>query len=142
MKNTIVIFSIVLLAACQSPGKPGKENPAANPVTDISGDSTGGARLISVNDCAGCHSLTAKNSGPSFLAIAERYPDSHGTAENLAYSIVDGMKGAWGKGSAMPAHKNVSYKDAVKMAEYILSVETRLKNDSAEGKIDSIPRGH
>ncbi len=118
-------------------GKPANpDSPAGNALVNQGGhdgDSAAtGRELIAGNDCNSCHSIDAKgaNAGPSFVSIARRYPNSTGVAQNLAQSITKGSIGAWSNVHAMPAHTNVRFPDAVKMAEYILSLKELTPQDT------------
>lgn len=59
------------------------------------------------SNCLGCHDFKAKAMGPSFAAIAERYPDSPATIGVLSQHIRVGSSGVWGQGS-MPSHEELT----------------------------------
>ncbi|HWB26587.1 MAG TPA: c-type cytochrome [Chitinophagaceae bacterium] len=134
MKKLIFILPVVILTACNPSKKPDKNSEGANPIVNggakPADSTTEGERLISIYNCSGCHNLDTNKTGPSFVAIARRYPNGEGVAENLAHSILYGSKGAWGTKIAMPPHNNIRYNDAVKMAEYILSLRAKEREDS------------
>jgi cytochrome c551/c552 len=136
MKIAFFILVIVLFWACHL-GKPANPNsPAGNALVNQGGhdddSSATGRQLIAGNDCNSCHSINTQgaNAGPSFVSIARRYPNSVGNAQNLAQSITKGSIGAWSTVHAMPAHTNVRIADAVKMAEYILSLKELTPQDT------------
>lgn len=140
MKYGISIYMIlvmtILLASCKpKPAASGSE--AANPVvngSDAPKDNTAeGKRLISLSDCNSCHMIDKKVTGPAFLDIARRYSDAPGVEANLAHVIITGSKGAWYPNVVMPPHPNVSYPDAVKMAQYIISLKAKAEQDSLNG---------
>jgi cytochrome c len=100
-------------------------NIAAAENHDPSSASTGedGARLISMNDCAACHSVDKKLIGPSFNMIAGRYEVSDDVIEKLSDKIIRGGTGAWGR-QVMTAHPNISKEQATSMVRYILSLDS------------------
>jgi cytochrome c len=57
--------------------------------------------------CVGCHEFKARATGPSFAAIAQRYPDNQATSDALARYIREGSTGVWGQAS-MPAHTELT----------------------------------
>ena len=59
------------------------------------------------SNCMGCHQFKAKAMGPSFAAIAERYPDNPSTLDTLSRPIREGSAGLWGQGS-MPPHVDLT----------------------------------
>jgi cytochrome c len=59
------------------------------------------------SNCLGCHQFRAKAMGPSFAAIAGRYPDSPATLSVLSRYIREGSSGLWGQGS-MPPHTDLA----------------------------------
>jgi len=135
MKKIITIISIVtILAACHSNTKPHPKSPAADPLVNGSGeahDSTADGRmLIAGNDCVSCHKIDTVLTGPAFLTISRRYPNGNGVAENLARSIISGSRGVFDTTRSMPAHPNITFGDAVKMANYILSLKDQVRIDS------------
>lgn len=62
---------------------------------------------ITRSNCLGCHEFKAKAMGPSFAAIAQRYPDNQATVDTLSRYIRDGSTGVWGQGS-MPPHTELT----------------------------------
>ena len=83
-----------------------------------------GAVLVANNDCKTCHAIDKKQLGPSYNMIADKYENSEGMRDELAYKINKGGSGRWGT-VAMPAHPNVSIPDGNLMAGYILSLKTK-----------------
>lgn len=81
-----------------------------------------GAKLIAGSDCLGCHKENEKLVGPSYIAVAEKYPDTEANIAMLAGKIIQGGKGHWGE-IPMSAHPNVSEADAREMVKYILSLK-------------------
>lgn len=71
------------------------------------------------SNCVGCHQFKAKAMGPSFAAIAGRYPESPATEDLLSRNIVNGSAGAWGQES-MPPHAELTQEQAHAIAVWIL----------------------
>lgn len=69
--------------------------------------------------CEGCHEFRAKSMGPSFAAIAARYPDSQASIDTLSRSIRDGSTGVWGPGS-MPPHTDLTEEQLHAMAVWMV----------------------
>ena len=67
------------------------------------------AGLLDIVDsnCLGCHDFKAKAMGPSFAAIAARYPHGPATIGLLSQHIRIGSAGVWGQAS-MPSHPDLS----------------------------------
>jgi cytochrome c len=57
---------------------------------------------ITRSTCLGCHQFKAKAMGPSFAAIAQRYPNNAATIDTLARHIREGSTGVWGQASMPP----------------------------------------
>ena len=81
-----------------------------------------GSQLIENSDCKTCHNETVKTVGPSYLAIAEKYPTSDGTVRLLARKIISGGEGNWGE-VPMTAHPDLTEPDAENMVRFILSLD-------------------
>jgi len=83
---------------------------------------TAGERLIDELNCLSCHKVEGYSAGPSYTKVAERYPsDSPLKVAYLGNKIINGGGGVWGE-KAMPAHPNLSEKDAEDIVKYILSL--------------------
>lgn len=78
-----------------------------------------GLSLIQNSTCFGCHREQTKLVGPSFSEIAHRYEPDSSTIANLGFHIIEGSSGRWGT-TAMPANSNLSHKEAMEIASYIL----------------------
>lgn len=70
--------------------------------------------------CVGCHEFKAKAMGPSFAAIAARYPDSQASIDTLSRYIRDGSTGVWGPGS-MPPHTDLTEEQLNAMARWMVT---------------------
>lgn len=69
--------------------------------------------------CMGCHEFKAKAMGPSFAAIAARYPDNPASIDTVSRYIRDGSTGVFGQGS-MPPHTELTEGQVHAMALWIV----------------------
>ena len=82
--------------------------------------------LINNSDCKTCHTTNIKSVGPSFNQIAEKYDPSPRVIDTLAKRIIEGSHGVWGTDNNMPAHPSITPNDARTIANYILSINTKM----------------
>ncbi len=125
MKKTILFLSAItlILAACGGSSTENSDTSANTSVaTPAAPAKTGGELLIAKSDCVGCHHKENKLIGPSYQAIAEKYPSNEENINLLADKIINGGKGVWGT-IAMTPHANISEDDAKQMVTYILSLK-------------------
>ncbi len=92
-----------------------------------------GAELIDNSDCKTCHNETVRTVGPSYLEIAERYPNTDGSVRELSAKIIAGGSGNWGE-VPMTAHPDLMEMDANRMVKYILSLDNE-PEVSSEGAL-------
>lgn len=78
-----------------------------------------GLLAIVRSNCMGCHEFKAKAMGPSFAAIAARYPNNSGSIDTLVRYIREGSTGVWGP-AAMPAHPELTAEEAQAMAAWMV----------------------
>ena len=101
------------------------DNNVDNPRASTSGTAYDqGAVLVANNNCKTCHAIDIKMTGPSYNQIANKYENTEGMRDELAYKIMKGGSGRWGN-VVMPAHPSVSIEDGNEMAGYILSLRTK-----------------
>ncbi len=81
-------------------------------------------KLINANDCRSCHNEKVKTVGPSYKAIAEKYPNTAANIAMLAGKIKHGSKGVWGE-SVMTAHPEISEADLETMMQYIMDLDAK-----------------
>ncbi len=74
----------------------GKPAPTAAPTPT-------GLLYITKSTCLGCHQFKAKAVGPSFAAIANRFPAGQTTSDTLSQHIRAGSTGVWGGRQYAPA---------------------------------------
>jgi cytochrome c len=82
-----------------------------------------GEKLVSENDCSGCHAVDQPSVGPSYAAIAKRYAGQAGAAAKLAARVREGGSGTWGD-VAMTAHPDLKDSQLKPMLAWILSVKS------------------
>lgn len=83
-----------------------------------------GKVLIAYSDCYQCHREENRAKGPSFSAIAKRYPLQKSYIELLSRKIISGGSGTWGY-PVMSAHPKLSETEARSMVTYILSMDVK-----------------
>ena len=71
------------------------------------------------SNCVGCHGFKAKAMGPSFAAIAARYPYSEASMTTLSRYIREGSTGVWGPRS-MPPHTELTEEQLHAMVLWIV----------------------
>jgi cytochrome c len=81
-------------------------------------------RLMQAMACFGCHAVSAKSVGPSFIEVASRYRGDSAAADQLARKIVAGGIGTWGSEVAMPPQPHVSPDQAQTIARWVLARST------------------
>ena len=91
-----------------------------------------GLKLITANDCRGCHGDYKKSIGPSYFAVSTKYKNSSDALSKLTKKVIAGGKGVWGD-VAMAAHPKLSTEDAAAMIKYILSLS------QPKSKVKSLP---
>ena len=128
MKKPFLFLSglALFLAACGGSDTSTQETtstPTPSTTTEAPKDAMDpGELLILKSDCIGCHNKENKIIGPSYQAIAEKYPATEENITLLAGKIITGGKGVWGTVPMTP-HAKISQDDAKTMVKYILSLK-------------------
>jgi cytochrome c len=78
--------------------------------------------LLVKSNCLACHYVDKRKYGPKLKDIAEKYANEANATQMLATKIQTGGAGVWGM-DMMPPQPQVSDEDAIKLAEYILSLK-------------------
>ncbi len=103
-----------------------------------------GRNLIEKSDCKSCHQYDTTSIGPSYAAVAQKYPNTPANASMLVGKIINGGSGVWGD-HAMSAHPQLSEADAKRMVDYIFSlneVQATVSSLPLVGKINpKVPEG-
>lgn len=77
-----------------------------------------GLLAIIRSGCIGCHEFKAKAMGPSFAAIAARFPDNPSSITTLSRYIREGSTGIFGP-AAMPPHPQFTPNELQAIAQWI-----------------------
>ena len=80
-----------------------------------------GPSLIEKNNCFACHKINEQSIGPTYLQVAERYPETEENIQMLANKIIKGGNGNWGEQN-MSAHPQISLEESTIIAKYVLSL--------------------
>lgn len=80
-----------------------------------------GKNLIEASDCKSCHQYDKTSIGPSYTAVAAKYPKTEENTKLLVGKIINGGSGVWGE-HGMSAHPQLSESDARRMVDFILSM--------------------
>ena len=103
-----------------------------------------GKNLIEGSDCKSCHQYDKTSIGPSYTAVAARYPKTEENTKMLIGKIINGGSGVWGE-HGMSAHPQLSEADARRMVDFILSMnETKptVASLPLSGKVNpTVPEG-
>ena len=78
--------------------------------------------LVMKKNCLACHQIDKRKYGPNFKEVAAKYADQKNAAEVLAKKIRRGGTGVWGQ-DVMPPQPQVSAKEALALATYVLSLK-------------------
>lgn len=92
------------------------------------GQDTATLLLLIKSNCFTCHSVKNKLIGPSFEAIAKRYPQKPAAAQALMKKVLTGSKGVWGN-TPMPAQPEINKEQLKEMLDWIL-IKSVDKNSS------------
>jgi len=124
MKKAIIICSIIaVIISCNS-------SDSEKNTTDTSKEMTAkedpevakGLDLVAKSDCFTCHKIVEPFTGPSYEAVAAKYPDNEQVIDSVSKKIITGGAGNWGT-IPMTPHPDISEADAKTMIKYILSLK-------------------
>jgi cytochrome c len=117
------------ITAVINPGaaQPAAAKPAAKPAdkpaaADDNAEVKRGEALIAKSDCLACHKVDARQVGPAYKEVANKYPNNSASINQLADKIKKGGSGVWGA-IPMTPHPTLSDDDAKAMAKYVLSLK-------------------
>lgn len=129
MKKILVIFSLIsVIISCSNNANntnsdTKEETPVpAGPTVSEDPEVTKGLDLVAKSDCFTCHKVAEASTGPSYEAVAGKYPDNEQVIDSLAGKIIKGGAGNWGT-IPMTPHADLSQDDAKTMVKYILSLK-------------------
>ncbi len=81
-----------------------------------------GKDLIGQLGCVACHYIDKGVLGPAYNDVAKKYDNSQESINYLVNQIKAGGKGVWGE-RLMPPHPHINDDDALKIVEFILSLD-------------------
>jgi cytochrome c551/c552 len=117
-KAIMALVVCILLSAC--------DKPAPNALS--AEEDARLFKLAQMNGCIECHTVNASSSGPSWLAVADRYKAAPRTEARalLIDSVMNGSKGKWitwrGSDGMPPLGKRVVKADVEELVDFILSL--------------------
>ncbi len=118
MNKYLTLLTLIFVVAACGQGAGSGSGEKKNDVTQ-SPEYIAGKTLVEKSGCPTCHKVAETYTGPSFQAIAARYPNRVENFELLAAKIIRGGQGNWGPVPMIP-HPQISNSDAVAMVKYIL----------------------
>mgnify|MGYP003411935947 CR=1 FL=1 len=125
MKKAILIFSLSIFVYGCGGNKETKTTTSTTQNAAVKKDITedpayiAGVELVGKSDCPTCHKPEENSTGPSFVSIANKYPNTPATIDTLVHKVIKGGAGNWGT-VPMAAHPAISEADAATMVKYIL----------------------
>jgi cytochrome c len=78
--------------------------------------------LLQKKNCFACHSVDKRKYGPKLNEVSAKYAGDKNAEKKLATKIRKGGTGVWGA-DIMPPQPQVTQKEAVVLAKYILSLK-------------------
>ncbi len=90
-----------------------------------------GLSLIKTSTCFNCHSVKNKLIGPSFEAIAKKYPNNAKSIAMLANKVIKGSASVWGT-EKMPPHPDIEKSKAIEIINWIIK-------NSSDPNVDYLP---
>jgi cytochrome c len=124
VKKMFVVLLLIASVSCGSNSAPKiDETPQVQTYAEVDPNDISNVEMFKSTDCGTCHKNNENYSGPSFAAIAIKYPKATDkTIDQLAETIIKGSTGKWGT-SIMTPHPTLSKEDAEKMVKFILQVK-------------------
>jgi cytochrome c len=124
MRKAMILFSFIASAAACNNSTQEAAAPAKTETTNSQEDPKAqkGLDLVAKSDCFTCHKIDEPSTGPSYTAVAAKYPNNQQVVDSLSGKIIKGGAGNWGT-VPMIAHPQISPEDAKSMVEYVLSLK-------------------
>ncbi len=129
MKTMLItgcITAVIFFSACNGGNTGQPAVPAEQKVSEDKNNSNpdyqAGLLLVGQSDCSSCHKVEETLIGPSYRAIADKYPATDEQINRLAQTVIKGVTpetAVWGK-LPMAPHPQLLKDDVVKMVKYIL----------------------
>jgi cytochrome c len=105
-----IFLQVLLLAICGT---------AVAAADEIISDAAA-AKLMTKYNCQSCHNAYSALSGPSFVAVSQKYASDSQARLELQSSILNGSSGVWGSGTMPPV--DVPQGDLKKLVAWILQL--------------------
>ena len=125
-KALAIVAGLAFLIACSNSTdtKDTKEETTNTPTAAAPADPVveKGLELVGKSDCFQCHKVVDAAIGPSYEAVAAKYPDNDAVVDSLAGKIIKGGAGNWGSVPMTP-HPDLPIDDARTMVKYVLSLK-------------------
>lgn len=96
--------------------------PSQTPPQPGAGYDHRGLYWMEKSDCMTCHEVEKKTVGPSFIEVAQRYPQNETSHQYLMSKVKEGGVGVWGS-TPMIAHPGLTEKEIREMLNYIFSLK-------------------
>ena len=97
-----------------------------------------GKNLISKSDCQTCHNDVKYTVGPSYEAIAKKYPNTEENITLLTKKVRNGGAGVWGQ-SVMTSHLTTPEGDVQEMVSYIMAMDkTAEKSEKTASAVKAV----
>ena len=109
--RSLLLFSLVVVAACDNGGETGGEGDRIDDVLSLSADSVAGLEIYTARSCGGCHGADGMGTA-SFPSLVETLPENS-DRESLEV-IIDG-------GSGMPSSADLADQELADLLAYINS---------------------
>jgi cytochrome c len=124
MKKAIIICSIIaVIISCNSSDSEKNTMDTSKEMTATEDPEVAkGLDLVAKSDCFTCHKIVEPFTGPSYEAVAAKYPDNEQVIDSVSKKIITGGAGNWGT-IPMTPHPDISEADAKTMIKYILSLK-------------------
>jgi len=126
MKKAIILLCFIgVILACNSNDNSEKKVDAPESEKTATAEDpevTRGLELIAQSDCLTCHKVVDAFTGPSYEAVAAKYPDNDAVIDSVSKKIITGGSGNWGTVPMTP-HPDISEADAKSMVRYVLSLK-------------------
>ncbi len=124
MKKAIIICSIIaVIISCNSSDSEKNTTDTSKEITATEDPEVAkGLDLVAKSDCFTCHKIVEPFTGPSYEAVAAKYPDNEQVIDSVSKKIITGGAGNWGT-IPMTPHPDISEADAKTMTKYILSLK-------------------
>ena len=124
MKKAIIICSIIaVIISCNSSNSEKNTTDTSKEMTATENPEVAkGLDLVAKSDCFTCHKIVEPFTGPSYEAVAAKYPDNEQVIDSVSKKIITGGAGNWGT-IPMTPHPDISEADAKTMIKYILSLK-------------------